>query len=93
VHAASIDVVPVTFRSTVICAVVRRLVKQSTQVLAVLVILQLRCCPAVIVPAQSPAVVLVKKLPAGTVSVTLNGPEPNVTSIPVDEPTKMNLRS
>lgn len=63
--------------------------KQSTQVLDVLVIVQLRCCPAVIVPAQSPAVVLVKKLPAGTVSVTLNGPEPNVTSIPVDEPTKL----
>ena len=40
-------------------------------------------------PAQSPAVVLVKKVPDGAVSVTLNGPGSNVTTIPADEPAKL----
>jgi hypothetical protein len=64
-------------------------VKHSSQVLGVLIIVQLRCCPAAILPAQSPINELVKKLPVGGVSVTLNAPEPNVTSIPVVEPAKL----
>jgi hypothetical protein len=56
---------------------VRRLVKHSSQVLGVLIIVQLRCCPAVIVPVQSPINEVVKL--GDLVSVTLNAPAPNVT--------------
>jgi len=61
-------------------------VKHSTQVLGVLVIVHVRCCPAVIVPPQLPAVLLVKK--PGAVSVTLNVPGPNVTLTPAADPAK-----
>ena len=42
-----------------ICACVRKLVKHSSQVTAVLVIVQVRCCPAVMLPLQSPLKVVV----------------------------------
>lgn len=54
---------------------------------AVLVIVQVRCCPAAIVPLQSLLNEVVK--PASPVSVTLNVPGPNVTSVPVAEPGKL----
>jgi len=53
----------------------------------VLVIVQVRCCPATIVPLQSLLNEVVK--PASPVSVTLNAPGPNVTSVPVAEPAKL----
>jgi hypothetical protein len=64
-------------------------VKHSTQVLRVLVIVHFRCCPAVIVPPQLPSVLLVKKVPAGAVSVTLNVPRPSVTLTHAADPAKL----
>jgi hypothetical protein len=52
-----------------------------------LVIVQVRCCPAAIVPLQSLLNEVVK--PAGPVSVTLNAPAPNETSVPAVEPAKL----
>lgn len=63
--------------------------KHSTQVLRVLVIVHVRCCPTVIVPPQLPSVLLVKKVPAGAVSVTLNVPRPSVTLTPAADPAKL----
>ena len=63
--------------------------KHSTQVLRVLVIVHVRCCPAVIVPPLLPSVLLVKKVPAGAVSVSLNVPGPSVTLTPAADPAKL----
>jgi len=86
-HACAIDDTPSRFRNAVICACVRKLVKHSSQVLAVLVIVQVRCCPAVMLPLHSLLKVVVKL--GDAVSVTLNVPGLNVTSVPVAEPGKL----
>jgi hypothetical protein len=73
-HASAIDVLPGdnTGIREVISACVRNFLKHCSQVRGLLVIVQVRCSPAAIVPLQLPVNDLLNKVPVDIISVTLN---------------------